>query len=135
MAMDMESRRSAFRIKNCAYDLLSTWENLIMEDDDDYDDDELWDWMQRDLRLKSTFFYSDFHRMISAAPHDDRKESLTQLANKLLSSIQQLEEAVSDRSTHLMRDRYDGAAVILKEVMTLVPPPFEAIATSNCGKE
>ncbi|XP_057962591.1 photosynthetic NDH subunit of lumenal location 3, chloroplastic-like [Malania oleifera] len=133
MAMDFEFRGSASRIKNCAFDLLSTWEDLLMEDDCDDDDDVLWDpkeeddndewWdlMQRDLRLKSTFFFCDFNQMISAAPHDDQKKSLTQLANKLLSSIQQLDEASSVRSIHLTQERYKDVAFTVKEVMALLP--------------
>ncbi|XP_057961804.1 photosynthetic NDH subunit of lumenal location 3, chloroplastic-like [Malania oleifera] len=136
MAVDGESRGSAFRIKNCAFDLLSSWEHLIMEDDDDDDDnvvrdpmaddagDDDYEWldlMQRDLRLKSTFLYCDFNQMISAAPHDDQSKSLTQLANKLLSSIQELDTASSSGCIHLIQDRYNDVAIILKEVVALMP--------------
>jgi photosystem II oxygen-evolving enhancer protein 3 len=80
--VDVEWKGSAYRIKKCAFDLLSIGGDLI-------DDDESWDLMGKDLRLKSTFLYCDFNRMISSAPRDQKK-SLTELANKLFCSIEEV---------------------------------------------
>ncbi|KAL0012596.1 hypothetical protein SO802_007704 [Lithocarpus litseifolius] len=78
--VDVELRGSAHRIKKCACDLLSIGGDLV-------DDDDSWDLMGNDLRLKSTFLYCDFNRMISSAPRDQKKP-LTELANKLFCSIE-----------------------------------------------
>ncbi|KAK9983764.1 hypothetical protein SO802_033289 [Lithocarpus litseifolius] len=80
--VDVEFRGSAHRIKKCACDLLSIGGNLV-------DDDDSWDLMGNYLRLKSTFLYCDFNRMISSAPRDQKKP-LTELANKLFCSIETL---------------------------------------------
>lgn len=82
--LDMESKGSASRIKKSAYDLLSMGDD-VMDDDDDYS----WDLIGRDLRLKSTFLFCDFNQMISSAPQD-QKEALTELANKLFQSIEEV---------------------------------------------
>lgn len=80
--VDVELRGSAHRIKKCACDLLSIGGDLV-------DDDDSWDLMGNDLRLKSTFLYCDFNRMISSAPRDQKKP-LTELANKLFCSIEEV---------------------------------------------
>ncbi|XP_030960886.1 photosynthetic NDH subunit of lumenal location 3, chloroplastic-like isoform X1 [Quercus lobata] len=111
--VDVELRGSAHRIKKCACDLLSIGGDLV-------DDDDSWDLMGNDLRLKSTFLYCDFNRMISSAPRDQKKP-LTELANKLFCSIEELDHAVKSRSVPLTQDRYNEAAVILQEVMAQMP--------------
>ncbi|XP_057961854.1 photosynthetic NDH subunit of lumenal location 3, chloroplastic-like [Malania oleifera] len=135
MAVDMKTRGSASRIKNCAFELLSSWDDLIMDDYYDEEENVLWDpmeddvgddygWldlMQRDIRLKSTFFYCDFNQMISATPHHDQKKSLTLLANRLLSSIQELDRTTSVGCIHLIQDRYSDVALVLKDVIALMP--------------
>ncbi|KAK9988918.1 hypothetical protein SO802_029157 [Lithocarpus litseifolius] len=80
--VDVELRGSAHRIKKCACDLLSIGGDLV-------DDDGIGTLMGNDLRLKSTFLYCDFNRMISSAPRDQKKP-LTELANKLFCSIETL---------------------------------------------
>ncbi|KAE9450798.1 hypothetical protein C3L33_17301, partial [Rhododendron williamsianum] len=126
--MDVEFKGSVYRIRKCAFDLLAIGDDLM-------DDDYSWDLVGRDLRLKSTFLYCDFRKMISSAPQDQKK-GLTKLANKLFCSIEevckfiapysyfpalQLDEAVKIRSITLTHDRYTEAAGILHEVMELMP--------------
>ncbi|KAH7841519.1 hypothetical protein Vadar_030999 [Vaccinium darrowii] len=111
--MDVEFKGSANRIKKCALDLLAIGDDLM-------DDDDSWDLVGRDLRLKSTFLYSDFSKMITSAPQDQKK-GLTELANKLFCSIEELDEAVKIRSITLTHDRYNEAAGILQELMELMP--------------
>jgi len=111
--MDVEFKGSANRIKKCALDLLAIGDDLM-------DDDDSWDLVGRDLQLKSTFLYSDFSKMITSAPQDQKK-GLTELANKLFCSIEELDEAVKIRSITLTHDRYNEAAGILQELMELMP--------------
>lgn len=112
----MECKGSATRIKKCAFDLLSVGDDL-MEDDGDGS----WDLIGGDLRLKSTFLYCDISRMISTAPKH-HQEALTELANKLFYSIEELDHAVKIRSVPLTHERYDDVAVVLKEVMRAFVP-------------
>ena len=53
-----------------------------MEEDLVIDDEESWDLVERDLRLKATFLYIDLSRVISSCERDERKKTLTDLANK-----------------------------------------------------
>ena len=78
----MDLKGSVYRIRKCAFDLLSVWSDLM-------DDDESWDLMGRDIQLKSTFLYLDFNKVISGAPQDQKKP-LTELANKLFCSIEEV---------------------------------------------
>eukprot|EP00262_Sarcandra_glabra_P000643 TRINITY_DN10781_c0_g1_i1.p1 TRINITY_DN10781_c0_g1~~TRINITY_DN10781_c0_g1_i1.p1 ORF type:complete len:112 (+),score=13.50 TRINITY_DN10781_c0_g1_i1:276-611(+) len=110
--VDIESRGSACRIKKCAFDLLSMGDLM--------DDEDSWDLMGRDLRLKSTFLYCDFNQIITSAPVDQKKP-LTDLANKLFYYIEELDHAVKTRSISLTQNRYNEAAVVLEEVMSLMP--------------
>ena len=73
-----EYKGSVFRIRKCAFDLLSLEEDLV----DDDCNDEWWELIERDLRLKSTFLYCDLNKVISNT-HDEHKEAFTSLANKL----------------------------------------------------
>ena len=72
----MELKGIVYRIRECAFDLLS------MEDDLIDDDEDSWELVGRDLSLKSTFLYCDLNRVI-ACSHDDQKKALTDLANRL----------------------------------------------------
>ncbi|XP_077246386.1 photosynthetic NDH subunit of lumenal location 3, chloroplastic-like [Tasmannia lanceolata] len=110
--VDVESKGSACRIKKCAFDLLSIGELM--------DDEDSWDLMARDLRLRSTFLYCDFNHVISTAP-DDQKKPLTDLANRLFHYIEQLDRAVKIRSISLTQDRYSDTALVLQEVILLMP--------------
>lgn len=77
---------SANRIRSCALDLLAmVWETVA----DGEEDEEGWELMGRDLRLKATFLFCDFAHLISAAPHP-RKQPLTDLANRLLQYIHEV---------------------------------------------
>ncbi|KAF5750023.1 psbQ-like protein 2 chloroplastic [Tripterygium wilfordii] len=109
----MESSGSATRIKKCAFDLLSIGDDLM-------DDADSWDLFRRDLTLKSTFLYCDFSQIISNAPKDQKK-ALTELGNKLFCSIEELDRAVKIQNISLTQDRYNDAAVILQEVMAIIP--------------
>ena len=72
----MELKGTVYRIRKCAFDLLS------MEDDLIDDDEDSWELMGRDLSLKSTFLYCDLNRVI-ASSLGDQKKALTDLANRL----------------------------------------------------
>lgn len=98
---------SAFRLKHHAFDLLAL-EDLLGKDADNY--------VRKYLCLKSTVMYYDFDKVISAA-NDDQKQPLLQLANRLFDSVENLEDAVKQKSDQLIRSRYDDTAVVLKEVM------------------
>ncbi|KAL5216155.1 hypothetical protein ABZP36_007556 [Zizania latifolia] len=53
-----------------------------MEEDLVIDDEDSWDLLVRDLRLKATFLYIDLSRVISFCEIDEHKKMLTGLANK-----------------------------------------------------
>ncbi|KAG9442331.1 hypothetical protein H6P81_018185 [Aristolochia fimbriata] len=110
---EMDSRGSANRIKKCAVDLLSM---VDMTDDEDS-----WDLMGRDLRLKSTFLYCDFNQIISNAQDDQEKQALTDLANRLFYYIEELDRAVKIRSVSQTQNRYSDAALVLEEIMSVMP--------------
>lgn len=46
------------------------------------DDEDSWDLLARDLRLKATFLYIDLGRVICSCEIDEHKKMLTGLANK-----------------------------------------------------
>lgn len=81
--MNIEWKGSAYRIKKCATDLLSVGD--LIEDDEE----DSWDLMGRDIRLKSTFLYCDFNQVISNAPQE-LKKPLLELANKLFHYIEEV---------------------------------------------
>lgn len=78
----MEFKGSANRIRRCACELMSIGDDLM-------DDNESWDFVGRDLRLKATYLYCDFDKVISGAS-EDHKRSLTELANRLFCSIEEV---------------------------------------------
>ncbi|ERN09523.1 hypothetical protein AMTRI_Chr09g13110 [Amborella trichopoda] len=108
----MDRKGSAIRIKKCAYDLLSIWD-LIEEDQ------ESWELVVRDLRLRSTFLYCDFNKLISSSS-PDQKQALTDLANKLFSYIEQLAGALRTRSVDQTQNLYNDTVHVLEEVVALV---------------
>lgn len=79
----MEFKGSANRIQRCASELMSTGDDLM-------DDNESWDFVGRELQLKATFLYCDFDKVISGAQEDHQKRSLTELANRLFCSIEEV---------------------------------------------
>nr|DAD36023.1 TPA_asm: hypothetical protein HUJ06_006663 [Nelumbo nucifera] len=79
--VDIESSGSANRIKKCAFDLLSMGDLM--------DDEDSWDLIGRDLRLRSTFLYCDFNQVISRAS-EEQKKPLTDLANRLFHYIDEV---------------------------------------------
>uniref|UniRef100_A0A7N0ZYR9 Uncharacterized protein n=1 Tax=Kalanchoe fedtschenkoi TaxID=63787 RepID=A0A7N0ZYR9_KALFE len=127
MAEEMEMKGSVRRIKSCAFDLIAIGSELMEEDqqqlqgDGDEDEFVLWDLIERELRLKSTFLYCDFAKMISLVHITDHKNRLTQLANKLFDAIEEVDNAVKERSMEMTQDRYGQALLVLRDVIALMP--------------
>ncbi|XAR53199.1 hypothetical protein NMG60_11021652 [Bertholletia excelsa] len=113
MADHMELKGSAHRIRKCAIELLAIGSDLM-------DDDDSWDLIGKHLQLKSAFLYCDFNKMISKAPQHQQK-ALTQLANKLFCSIEELDHATKEGNIPLTHDRYNEVAVVIQEVMAFIP--------------
>lgn len=78
----MEFKGSANRIRKCASELMSIGDDLM-------DDSESWEFVGKDLQLKSTLLYCDFDKVISGASKD-LKSSLTELANRLFWAIEEV---------------------------------------------
>ncbi|XP_020263831.1 photosynthetic NDH subunit of lumenal location 3, chloroplastic-like [Asparagus officinalis] len=113
----IEWKGSVYRIKKCAFDFFS------MEDDLVDDDDDSWELMGRDLRLKSTFLFCDLNQVIASSCDEYQKKTLTDLANKLFYCMEELGHAVESRSISLTQEHYNGTAIVLQEVMTALIHP------------
>ena len=116
MDFGTELKGCVCRINNCAIELFSMEEDLEIEDEDS------WDLVGRDLRLKATFLYIDLSRVISSCESDERKKTLTGLANKFFYFMDELGNAVKDRSAPLVQVCYRDTAHVLREVVAALEP-------------
>ncbi|CAD6340833.1 unnamed protein product [Miscanthus lutarioriparius] len=95
----------AYRLRSTAFDLLAL-EDLLGKDASNY--------VNKYLRLKSTFMYYDFDKLISAAAD---KPPFVDLANRLFDSFETLQEAVTAKDDDRISGRYAETKVILQELM------------------
>ncbi|KAG8082717.1 hypothetical protein GUJ93_ZPchr0014g46521 [Zizania palustris] len=93
-----------------------------MEEDLVIDDEDSWDLLVRDIRLKATFLFIDLSRVISFCEIDEHKKMLTGLANKFFIFMDELANAVSSRSVPLMQVCYRDTALVLREVVAALVP-------------
>ncbi|TVU40201.1 hypothetical protein EJB05_13652, partial [Eragrostis curvula] len=96
----------AYRLRTNAFDLLAL-EDLLGKDASNY--------VNKYLRLKATFMYYDFDKLITAA---EDKPPYVDLANRLFDSFETLQEAVTAKDDQKIGERYADTKVILQELMT-----------------
>ncbi|XP_062226201.1 uncharacterized protein LOC133924606 [Phragmites australis] len=119
MDHEMELRGCVCRIKNCAVELFSMEEDLVIDDEDS------WDLVGRDLRLKATFLYIDLSRVISCSESKEHKKTLTVLGNKFLYLMDELGDAVQSRSVPLTQVCYSDTTHALREVVAALVPSLQ----------
>ncbi|RLM85048.1 photosynthetic NDH subunit of lumenal location 3, chloroplastic [Panicum miliaceum] len=95
----------AYRLRSTAFDLLAL-EDLLGKEASNY--------VNKYLRLKSTFMYYDFDKLITAA---DDKAPFVDLANRLFDSFETLQQAVTAKDDTKISERYAETKVILQELM------------------
>jgi len=95
----------AYRLRSTAFDLLAL-EDLLGKEASNY--------VNKYLRLKSTFMYYDFDKLITAA---DDKPPFVDLANRLFDSFETLQQAVTAKDDTKIGERYADTKVILQELM------------------
>ncbi|GJN26996.1 hypothetical protein PR202_gb14971 [Eleusine coracana subsp. coracana] len=117
----MELKGCVCRIKNCAVELFSMEEDLVMDEEDS------WDLVGRDLRLKATFLYIDLSRVISCYDSEEHKNALSVLANKFFYSMDELGDAVKSRSVPLTQVCYNDTADALREVVAALVPSLQEL--------
>ncbi|TVU15163.1 hypothetical protein EJB05_38670 [Eragrostis curvula] len=115
----VELKGCVCRIKNCAVELFSMEEDLVIDDEDS------WDLVGQDLRLKATFLYIDLSRVISCYESEEHKNSLSVLANKFFYSMDELGDAVKSRSVPLTQVCYNDTADALREVVAALVPSLQ----------
>ncbi|KAK1682217.1 hypothetical protein QYE76_043065 [Lolium multiflorum] len=98
----------AYRLRSSAFDLLAL-EDLLGKEASNY--------VNKYLRLKATFIYYDFDKLITAADAD-AKPPLLDLANRLFDSFERLQAAVTTKDDADIGSRYADTKLILQEVMT-----------------